>query len=105
MEDKGNEKQPRKIKLFTNWQIIIIATGLFVFLLFFTDNSNIIYKEELKVRLENTIIERDSLLDQIRKDSVIISKIKTDDKFLEKYARETFYYRAPDEDVFMISPK
>lgn len=97
------KKQSSGIKLFTNWQLVAISTTIFVVMLFFADNSNINYKIELEKRLEKSIVERDSLLEEIHRDSNIIEKIRIDNDFLERYARENFYYRAPDEDVFILN--
>lgn len=112
LDDKEPEKQdsepkkrkPRRIKLFTNTQICIIGLIIFVLMMFFAENNNFMYKRALSERLEVRIRERDSLLDKVHRDSVIIEKLKNEDSFLEKYARENFYYRAEDEDVFIVEP-
>lgn len=106
-EASEKDKVPgnKKFVLFNNFQICVIGLVVFVLMLFFAENNNIIYKQNLTKRLEASIVERDSLLEQVRKDSTIIERIENDDKYLEKYAREHFYYRADDEDVFIVEPE
>ena len=40
--------------------------------------------------------------DQIRKDSLQIEELRNSKSALEKYAREKYGYKHPDEDVFII---
>ncbi|MFI3267737.1 MAG: hypothetical protein R3Y51_03365 [Rikenellaceae bacterium] len=105
LKDDNQKKKPRRIKFLNNFQICIIGLIIFVLMLFFAENNNVVYKSALKDRLKTSIIERDSLLEEVRKDSVMIERIKHDDGYLEKYARENFYYRADDEDVFIVEPE
>lgn len=90
-----------KIGIFTNWQIMFVSTVIFGLLVLFFDNSNIRYKKSLDVRRELLILQRDSLSRQIEEDSLIIYMLKNDDDFLERYAREHFYMRMDDEDLFI----
>lgn len=104
-EDTVKKSKFKNIELFTNFQLCTIALIIFIFMLFFAENNNIMYKQALTNRLKANKIERDSLLKEIHKDSLTIERIKNDDKFLEKYVREHFYYRAEDEDVFIVEPE
>ena len=40
--------------------------------------------------------------DQIRSDSMQIEELRNDKSALERYAREKYGYKHPDEDVFII---
>lgn len=105
-EDEGSKnKKKHKIELFSNFQLCIIGLIVFAVMILFADNSNVIYKYELSERLSKSIRERDSLETEIARDSIIIERIKTDDIFLGKYAREHFYYREDNEEVFIVEPE
>lgn len=97
-----SQKEKKKIKLFSNLQLIVGATVIFSILILFLDNSNIQYKRELQQHLIEITRQRDSLQEQIARDSLIINKIKNDDAFLERYAREHFYMKIPGEDVYIF---
>ena len=43
-----------------------------------------------------------SYKDQIRSDSMQIEELRNNKSVLEKYAREKYGYKHPDEDVFII---
>ncbi len=101
MNDKKAPKNKR-IRLFTNTQIIIAATAVFAVLFIFLDNSSLQDKRELDRKLEQAIRQRDSLAAQIASDSTIIRRIETDDNYLERYAREHFFMKRPLEDVFIM---
>ncbi len=92
-------------KIFTSWQIIILATIGFVITMVFLDSNNIQVTNELSREIEALTHERDSLLGAISSDSTIIDGIENSDKFLEKYARENFYMRREGEEIFIIEQK
>ncbi len=48
------------------------------------------------------IIERDLLKNKISLEENFLKKLNTDIKYLEKLAREKFYMKKDDEDLFMI---
>lgn len=100
--DTKKVRSHRKIKILTNIQAIPLATIIFLAIIFFIDDNNIIYKRALTNILKDRIRERDSLVQEIEKDSIIINRLKNDNRYLERYAREHFYYRNIDEDVYLI---
>lgn len=101
--DNGKKpKKKRKIGILTNWQLILLSTAIFLLLIFYIDGSNMQYKNSLDAKLHELNLRRDSLREQITRDSSIIMKLKTDDKFLERYARENYYMKQEDEDLFVV---
>ena len=100
-----NEKNAQKnkhIRLFTNTQIIIAATVIFVVLFIFLDNGSLQDKRELDRKLKTAVRQRDSLAAQIASDSTVIRRIETDNDYLERYAREHFFMKRQLEDVFIM---
>lgn len=46
--------------------------------------------------------EKQYYINKIHNDSIMLNELKTNDKNLEKYAREQYFMKADDEDVFEI---
>ena len=78
----------KRSNILTNWQLILISTAVFLALILYFDRSNMRYKRSLDDKLEDLVGMRDSLREQIKRDSIIIKRLENDDKFLERYARE-----------------
>ncbi|MDE6483366.1 MAG: septum formation initiator family protein [Rikenellaceae bacterium] len=95
-------KKKKHSNILTNWQLILISTAVFLALILYLDGSNMRYKKSLDAKLEDLTGQRDSLREQIRRDSIMIKRLETDDKYLEKYAREHYYMKQEDEDLFVF---
>ncbi len=80
----------------------IIATAVFcVWLLFFDDRdlvSQFRHNRELN-KLEDS---RDYYVEEIRKTTAELEKLKSDPSTLEKYAREKYRMKKDEEDLFII---
>lgn len=92
----------RHRNILTNWQLILLSTAVFLALILYFDGSNMRYKRALDAKLEDLTAQRDSLREQIKRDSIMIKRLETDDRFLEKYAREHYYMKQEDEDLFVF---
>ena len=71
-----------------------------IWMLFFDSNSWLVHRELNKkvYRLED---QKDFYKNEIEKDKVELSKIKTDSG-LEEYAREKLFMKKEDEEIFII---
>lgn len=90
-----------KSKLFSNKNLIVLMILLFVgWLMFFDQNSYFDLKglDDKIVVLER---ERNFYQNKIHEDSTVINRIK-EPVFLEKYARENFFYVRPSEVLYII---
>ncbi|MEG0033349.1 MAG: septum formation initiator family protein [Mucinivorans sp.] len=87
-------------KIFTNRNIILFLSVLFVLWLLFFDRNNIVGLRQVDRQIEQLERERDFLRDQISADSLVIDGVK-DSVFLETYARENFYKMRKDETMFI----
>ncbi len=75
---------------------------IFVIWLLLLDSNNLIarYKEMRELhRLKN---EREYYLKKIEADKRMLNELKTDDQNLEKFAREQYRMKKPDEDLYII---
>ena len=68
---------------------------------FFSD-VNIFRYFKTKRRVDNLHREMEYYRERIAEDSTFIQNLRTDDRFLEKYARERHLMHAEDEQIFVI---
>jgi cell division protein DivIC len=83
----------------------LLATVFFVVLLLFTDRGNVfdqykLYKQYRKVKEEHAYYQ-----DQIKKAKQDYEELFSNQKKLEKFARENYLMKRDDEDVFVIEYK
>jgi hypothetical protein len=80
----------------------VITISVFVVWMLFFDQNNVV--DRLKMRSEIRQLETDKAyyIEQIRLDSARYQELTTDKENLEKYAREQFLMKKPDEDVFVV---
>jgi len=75
---------------------------IFLIWLILLDSNNLIarYKEMRELRkLKN---DREYFLKKIEDDKKKLNELKTDDQNLEKFAREQYRMKKPDEDLYII---
>lgn len=87
------------LKLLGNRYVLVLA--IFIIWMLFLDNYSYL---EHRV-LNNQIDELDDNIDyyktEIKKDSIRIKKLKNSDQ-IEKYAREKYYMKRENEDIYII---
>ncbi len=79
---------------------VMVLTAFLIWMIFFDTNSLLIHlelKKEIK-KLEKT---QDFLEKEIVKDKKIIKKL-SDKEELEKFAREEYYLKKKNEEIFLI---
>ena len=80
----------------------IVVTALFVAWMFFFDSNSIISQYRLQATLQELESKKnyyETEISQAEKDN---KELFTDDKTREKFAREHYYMKKPDEEVFVI---
>ena len=95
-------KEIRKKKWFsilTNIYILIL-TVFVVWMIFFDTNSLLIHME-LKKEINKLEKQKEFLKDEIKKDKEIIDRL-SDPEELEKFAREQYYLKKKDEEIYII---
>lgn len=78
-----------------------VAVLLLLMVCFFSD-VNIFRYFKTKRRVDNLHREMEYYRERIAEDSTFIQNLRTDDRFLEKYARERHLMHAGDEQIFVI---
>ncbi len=100
MKKKFSEiKKNKWVRIFSNKYFLIIL--LFsVWMIFFDTNSYLIHKE-LNDSVETLEESKENYSNEIKKDKAFIEKMK-DSNNVEKYAREKYYLKKENEDIYII---
>ena len=79
---------------------VLVLTVFVVWMVFFDTNSLLIHSE---LRRENRKLQqqKEFLEEQIAKDKEVIERL-SDPEQLEKFAREQYYLKKKDEDIYII---
>jgi cell division protein DivIC len=80
-----------------------LLTGAIFFAWIALFDSNSCYDQmKLKKEKENLDTEKNFYIGKINEDSLSLKLLKTDDKSLEKFARENYMMKKDNEDVYVI---
>lgn len=82
----------------------VLTTAIFLLWMILFDSSNLIdvYSEYRKIkRFEQ---EKEYYLEKITNDKNRLNELQTNNENLEKFAREQYLMKKPDEDIFVIMP-
>ena len=83
---------------------LLTVVGLAVWLTFF-DRNDVFTQYDLKQQVLKLEKERDYYLHEISANEQSINELNTNQKSLEKFARETYLMKKDNEDVFVIVKK
>lgn len=92
-------KNNKWIRFISNKYILILVLFL-VWMFFFDTNSYFIHKE-LNEDKKNLIKSKEFYQNEIKKDLEFIEKMK-DSNEMEKYAREKYYLKRENEEIYII---
>jgi cell division protein FtsB len=80
----------------------LIATAVFIVFMFFGDKNNIIDQYALQKQYSKVKREHNYYIEQIAKAHKDYNELFSNDKNLEKFAREKYMMKRDNEDVFVI---
>lgn len=92
-------KSKKWFKVLTNTYVMVL-TAFVIWMLFFDTNSLLIHLE-LKKEINKLEKTQEFLKREIEKDKKIIEKL-SDEKELERFAREEYYLKKKDEEIYLI---
>ncbi|MEM1258188.1 MAG: septum formation initiator family protein [Bacteroidota bacterium] len=92
-------KKKRWFKIFTNTYILVLT--IFVIWMAFFDTNSLLIHRELQQEINKLEQQKDFLQTEIEKDKKLLNELE-DPKALEKYAREKYYMKKENEEVFLI---
>lgn len=88
------------------WKVVknkyVIATIVFLVVIFFLDENNLLVTFSLKRDVDRLKAEERSLVEGIATDSVQTQALKYDRKAIERYGRENYYMKCANEDIYII---
>ena len=94
-----NLREKKWFNLITNTYVLVLVVFL-IWMAFFDTNSLFIHRE-LKKKIEKLEKTQEILLDKIKKVKRNSEKL-SDQKELEKFAREQYYLKKKNEDIYLI---
>lgn len=80
----------------------VLTISVFAIWMLFFDQNNVVDRIKMTREINQLEEDREYYLEQIQKDSARLSELTTNKENLEKYAREQFLMKKPNEDVFII---
>ena len=80
----------------------IITILIFIIWLLFFDNNNLVDRIKEINHLRQLEKDRKYYLERIDKDSKSLQQLKTNNKNLEKFAREKYLMKKENEDIFVV---
>jgi type III secretory pathway component EscR len=92
-------KQQKWFKWLGNTYALILA--LFIVWMFFFDANNWFFHNELNEDIEALEESKDFHKGEIKKDKAFLKKM-TDSTEMEKFAREKYYLKKENEDIYII---
>ena len=92
-------KQKKWFKIFTNTYILVLT--IFVIWVAFFDTNSLLIHRELQKEINKLEQQKDFLQKEIEKDKKLLDELK-DPEALEKYAREKYYMKKDNEEIFLI---
>lgn len=96
---KFNKNKNKYLKPFKNWFVLILVVFI-IWMLFFDANSWFIHNE-LNNDKEALEAEKEYYKREMEKDKKAIKKLSTEEG-LEKFAREEYYMKRDNEEIFII---
>jgi cell division protein FtsB len=88
------------LPLFRNQYLLTFLIFL-VWIIFF-DQNNLVDRARQMKRHKELEEEKTFYLDKIHEDSVKLHQLKTDEENLEEFAREEYFMKKDDEDIFIV---
>ncbi|MUH37630.1 septum formation initiator family protein [Zobellia amurskyensis] len=92
-------KKKKWFSLLTNMYVLVL-TVFVVWMLFFDTNSLLIHLE-LKQEIKKLEKQQEFLKQEIANDKIILKRL-SDPEELEKFAREQYFLKKKDEEIYLI---
>jgi cell division protein DivIC len=80
----------------------LLTIIIFIVWVLLLDSNNLISRYKEMKELRKLKADREYYVDKIEADRTKLHELKTDDRNLEKFAREQYRMKKPDEDLFII---
>lgn len=81
------------------WRLFVVA---FIFIMVFVDNNSLIQRYEYNKKIKELQKEIKHYNQIIEEGRLQLEELRSNDDNLEKFAREKFLMKKPNEDIFLI---
>jgi len=88
--------------LHTHVNKYILVIGVFVFYILFLDENSLMHRMRLTTQQRELKKEIKYYRDKIDQDAKKLEELHSSDENLEKFAREQYLMKQPDEEIFII---
>lgn len=92
-------RQKKWFKILGNLYVLILS--IFVVWMLFFDQNSVLIQLELQREIQKLEEQKEFLQEQINTDKELIETL-SDPKELEKFARETYFLKKQNEDIYII---
>ena len=92
-------KHKKWFKLVTNTYVLVLT--IFVIWMAFFDTNSLLIHNELQQEINKLEQQREFLQQEIDKDKQLLEELRNPEA-MEKYARENYYMKKDDEEIFLI---
>ena len=89
----------RLLKILTNFYFV--STAVFFLLIFFIDKDSLLVQNTNNKKIKELKRQKEFYINQTKNNKEQINQLKTSDKNLEKFAREQYRMKKPNEDIFI----
>ncbi len=86
------------------WRWVLAAVFVVVFVAFFTGSKSILKLFALQQEREKLENQKQELVRENEALESEIEKLKNDEKYIEKIAREKFNMKKKDEEIYLVEP-
>ena len=98
----------KKTKLLT-WlgqfkNIYLVITSFFIIWMFFFDSNSVLIQWQLSSEIKDLEQEKNYLETEIARDKALLKKF-SDSIEKQRFAREHYFFKKPNEDIFIIEMK
>ncbi|MDD4637131.1 MAG: septum formation initiator family protein [Bacteroidales bacterium] len=88
--------------LHTHVNKYILVIGVFIFYILFLDENSLMHRMRLTAQQRELKKEIKYYRDKIDQDAKKLEELHSSDENLEKFAREQYLMKQPDEEIFII---
>lgn len=81
------------------WRLVVVT---FIFIMVFLDNNSLIKRYEYNQKIKELQKEIKHYNQIIEEGQVQLEELRSNDDNLEKFAREKYLMKKPNEDIFLI---
>lgn len=107
MEKKGNKSSDKKSIFGKHWysSIYLILSIIFIIWMLFFDTNSYLTHKELNNEISKIKHEKEYYKSKLDSENIQYKNLKNNKEAREKYARENYFFKKNNEDIFIMVTK